>query len=737
MKESPIAAEVDSSGGAGNAGTETRGELVARAALSLAILVLLGPYLLLSGREIALADDAYYYLLPATNFWALGFYSFDGLTGTNGFHPLWMLLLTAMALPLHLAGAADGLPRAVLGLSVVLVVWGSLMWYGVLRRGGVSRALAALMVAVSVIAGQDLLLSGLETVAVFWSLALLAGYLIRQVQRAAPIQPGRLACYSLLVLFSRLDCGLLLLMLYGLLSFYTGPRRVIVAGVLLTLLATPYLLLNAVYHGAATPISGRVKQHWGDRYELETTGKTFGVSWAQIHEGPGRTRLRQMANTYWPRDIAPALKTLTLNRLDVTGSPKPWALRILAVALIAAGLRWAWALRSATPPPARFLVLFAGLLLLFYAASTLYYALSYDRVWPWYGAVGVMVMAAGLTFLAGGLLEYRPVKVLQGALLAALLVYWSASNVRDLRNAERNYATSLRSVYLDLADWLARNTPEDAVAGGWAVGEMGWYARRPVINLEGLAGNDALLEANKATDLLPFLAEYKITYLSNFWRPSLAPSPDALLAPTASDGTWKRDPVRYFWTLRLRPMMDCPEAFSVLHRHDAGDAQDTSGYVLGVDQETIARFLEARESWRAGIAACAAVVPAENLASIRGGKVEANIRRAEGYFVRGSDLVYPLEGLDAGNYEVYGRVCKLSSGEGSIQFAYGDTEKAASIPGQAQWRHVRLGSITKPDGEFRITAMSGEVYLDQLYLVSPEKRANFEALPADWWRTGQ
>lgn len=271
------------------------------------------------------------------------------------------------------------------------------------------------------------------------------------------------------------------------------------------------------------------------------------------------------------------------------------------------------------------------------------------------------------------------------------------------------------------------------------MGEIGWNAERPVINLEGLASNEGLLEANKATDLLPFLALHDVRYLCNFWRPSLAPRPEELLGPQASIGAWKRDPVRYFWTLRLRPMMDCPEAFSVLHRHDAGDAQDTSGYIIGVDQDTVKRFLEARADWRARLAATATVVPAEDLASIRNGKVEANIGRTEGYFVRGSELSYALHDLTPGGYEVYGRLCNLSAKEGSVEFVHEAEKQAAPITDDPQWKHVRLGSIGIPDGasegELVITAMSGGVYLDQLYLVAPEKRADFEAVPADWWAT--
>lgn len=716
--------------------TDSRTVLLSCLALALGLSVLLAPYLTLSGRSIALTDDAYYYLLPAANFCKLGFYSFDGLTATNGFHPLWMALVTACALPLQLAGATDALPRVVLGLSIALTVWGALAWFGALRRGGVSGWIAGLMVVVTVISCRSLFSSGLETVCVFWSLGLLAGYLLKKRESESAVHPAVLAFYSLLVLFSRLDCGLFLLLLYVLLLLHFRTRDVLLAGVLLTLLATPYFVYNTVYHGAATPISGRVKGDWGDRYELETSGKTFGISWSQIQSGPGKTRLREVTRTVLPRDLAPTLKTLSLGFVDNAGKLNSGSLPILAIVWAVALAMWLRA-RRGLPPGTRLLAALGWTLNLFHGLSTLYYALSYDRVWPWYGAVGVMLFAAVVPLLIAGLLTHPRLRCLPCAALIILLLWWTVANARQVRSAQKASPNSLRAVNLDLADWIRTNTAENAVSAGWAVGETGWYAHRSVINLEGLVGDESLFNANRATDLLPFLARHQVTHITNFWRPNLAPLPEDLLAPAASDGAWKSGPLRYFWTMRLRPMIDCPEAFSVRYHHHAGDAQETSGYVLSVDQNVIARYLSARDDWRARIAACATVLPAENCVRLHAGQIEANLRRSEGYFVHGSDLVYSLSNAATGKYEVYGRVCNLSPQPGAIALKSGAADSTATIPPAPQWRHMKLGSISIPPGDsaskLEVASISREVFLDQLYLVSPHRSDAFSVLPADWW----
>ena len=68
-------------------------------ALALALLAAYKAYAVyrLASRGISLfIDDAFYYLLIARNFAESGLPTFDGIHATNGFHPLWMLMLAAM-----------------------------------------------------------------------------------------------------------------------------------------------------------------------------------------------------------------------------------------------------------------------------------------------------------------------------------------------------------------------------------------------------------------------------------------------------------------------------------------------------------------------------------------------------------------------------------------------------------------------------------------------------------------
>jgi len=96
-------------------------------------------------------DDAYYYIIIARNFAFGGIPSFDGLHATNGFHPLWMLLLTGMyrligrdADPFTQIVAAKALEACVLGIALAVVAV-ALLSGGRPRSGARLRGTSLLM----------------------------------------------------------------------------------------------------------------------------------------------------------------------------------------------------------------------------------------------------------------------------------------------------------------------------------------------------------------------------------------------------------------------------------------------------------------------------------------------------------------------------------------------------------------------------------------------------------------
>jgi hypothetical protein len=76
-------------------------------------------------------DDAFYYLQPAWLYKSLGYFTFDGVNKTYGFHPLWMITLTALA---HTTTDKIFFLREALVLSAILYFATGVAIYFLMKR---------------------------------------------------------------------------------------------------------------------------------------------------------------------------------------------------------------------------------------------------------------------------------------------------------------------------------------------------------------------------------------------------------------------------------------------------------------------------------------------------------------------------------------------------------------------------------------------------------------------------
>lgn len=712
-------------------GRSLQGEPGVRLLLLAATLCPMLPQVLLGGLEPSLADDAYYYLLPAANFWSHGFYTFDGLTHTNGFHPLWAGVLTVVALPFVLLHSLELLPFATQAICVLLVLYAAQAWYGTLRRLDAPPAacIPALVMATAIT--TDINLMGLETAISFAAVSALCFFIASTAAEDRIPSPFALALLSLLVFFARLDGAILLMISYVVLAPIAGLRRVILAGILLIGLASPYLALNQFNHGHIMPISGRVKEHWGDRYELETSGRTYGLSYDQFRRGPGKTRLKTIRAEYLPRDFSASIGTLL-----------PASMHEIRVLTAAAGIPLVLGLFVfvRAPHTRRKWVGFSigAALLVHYGFILIYYALNSDRVWEWYTVSGVAWFGFVPVFCACCALPGRTRTVAGGLATLSLVLLFTYRHYDTNVRRNTQYPRNLDGIQIALGNWIKGNAGENEVSAGWAVGLLGWTAQRPVINLEGLAGDKELLARNMATDLIPFLVTHDVAYIATFWRPSYAPAPGKIIGAEESDFAWAqgKNRIRYFWTLRLRPLIDCPQAFGIVHHCEAKDWRSTEGFVLSVEQETLATYLESRNQWRAAIDASSITVPAENCIEISGGRIEANARRTCGYYVRAKTTKYRAPGAAPGEFALFGRLSNVLTTEEKVAVQVNGTNYELSVPPGQTWSLVQLTPIIErpASGSWTIQCPRAGVCIDELYLVSEPRIESFKTLMPDWWR---
>lgn len=208
--------------------------------------------------RFALADDFFYYLVPAQHFLATGQFAFFPGMATNGFHPLWMALIVAL---LKLAGGVGLLFYALLaalqaGLAAATIYQSARLaeTLGATPRAAQAAALLSFTLA---------LLIGMQGMEVALVMPLLLALLTR-LAASPPVAPAhwsRLGLLGALVGLARLDTLVLLapLALGTGMQARPGPRAMgAVALGALPLFA--YFLLNRFTMGLWLPVSGLAKQ---------------------------------------------------------------------------------------------------------------------------------------------------------------------------------------------------------------------------------------------------------------------------------------------------------------------------------------------------------------------------------------------------------------------------------------------------------------------------------------------
>jgi hypothetical protein len=207
-------------------------------------------------------DDFYYYLVIAKNIVSSGMSSFNGIQLTNGYHPLWLVVITGLV-----AALGSGLPFFVtLTLLIWLLVAGTFVQLLRLSRSCSSSSPYAYAAALfSALYMAVLARTGME---ISLGLFFLATFYLRVVQTPLEQQSARQAMLTGLVaslaMLARIDAciGVGLYVLFTLLGA-PAPRRLVIKTcawcALGGSLVLVYLAINHHLFGTWLPISGMAK----------------------------------------------------------------------------------------------------------------------------------------------------------------------------------------------------------------------------------------------------------------------------------------------------------------------------------------------------------------------------------------------------------------------------------------------------------------------------------------------
>jgi hypothetical protein len=434
-------------------------------------------------------DDAFYYFGIARHIAAGDGSTFDGLEPTNGYHPLWLLVLVPVFV---VAKGKAALVGVTLVSSVLFVLSARLIdRIGMLTGRPVRVACCAVPLLVVGTIGPSFWFSGMETGLMLFGLLWLAATYVRTAGFTAPWFSTAHACgvgaLMALVVLARLDAVFTVAVLgvlavpawraaglpwvrFGLLA--VGIPVVVLGG---------YVAINLALFDTAVPVSGQAKALGGASVHAEAIGQFLA---------------------------APV----------VFGRPS--ALGAIAVAVVVGAVlaRVAGALGHA----ARFaaVVLAGGLLAVAYYAVT-----SSWHLWPWYfSAAPVAVALAGpalLQRLAGRRLGRSVLVVLAVLGLCAATV----TGVRGLRGgADRSaYIAAGPRVAAEIDALVPGGAP---IAMGDRGGSVGYHLTRPLVQLEGLVGSTGYLDALADGTVPRLLADQGVAFYARGDNDSGQPDPE-------------------------------------------------------------------------------------------------------------------------------------------------------------------------------------------------------------------
>ncbi len=219
-------------------------------------LLLLPPLVSLGSiGELVVEDDAYYYFIIARNIAEQGRSTFDGQSLTNGFHPLWQLLMVAQ----HVLAGPSILVTSVLEAALLTGALAITLWLS----GNRSIAGWLISATVVIVLLRNMTMRGMETSLVIFCFALLLAAVAR-CDRERETDTDRAAVLTGLAaaaaIGARLDAAFFVVPL--LLLAISGRRRLVALAVLGGL-GVIYASINVVVFGSVLPVSAKVKSLGG------------------------------------------------------------------------------------------------------------------------------------------------------------------------------------------------------------------------------------------------------------------------------------------------------------------------------------------------------------------------------------------------------------------------------------------------------------------------------------------
>lgn len=447
-------------------------------------------------------DDGFYYLQIARNLAQGAGSTFDGVNLTNGYQPLWLLILVPIFRVAHSNTDALILTFVLQGCFYAGML--VLVFTTARLRCGVPAALfAALLWAVWM--SQESF-KGME----FSLHALLIGSIgLVYFKWFTPALPTSASMYVWLgvlcsiAVLARVDTLLLSALLAvtlgvrGLAANQFAWRRMLAFVLPIAVVVCGYALVNLYYFGHVAPISGVIKAAWS-KILLESDPVFLTYGWV----------VAKLNNVLW---IFPSIRRSYNFYLGIGtfGAGALWLAQFLP--LLPPNRRAS--LRRIMNPLTPFVLYSVGVYLAY--ALVLHSSQSWS---PWYYVIQPWLAVLLAAFALEAVLQSQPLVWLREQRFA---VYGIATVglvmllilARQLWLIDASSAQALRDApLLTGASWARDNLDSTAIIGAWNAGAIGYLSERRTINLDGLVNSYTFFETQRH-DLCAYWKSNKITHL--------------------------------------------------------------------------------------------------------------------------------------------------------------------------------------------------------------------------------
>ena len=467
-------------------------------------------------RDVS-TDDAFYYFQIASNLAGGKFSTFDGgITRTNGYHPLWLFLVT----PFYWVFDKEAALFAIKAFEIMLVAGGVALVTAAARLARMPWYL--MFAALPMLYQHRALIAGMEAAAALFMLGLFI-LIICLFARSPARWKWPLAAVAFALPWVRLEYIAISLATTGALclvewsrqertpgaSFGTRARSMPALKALPSLFGSAagllaYFAYNKLVFGGIVPVSGATKAAWSQ------------VLWKQ--EG-GYSLTQNLLDTL---------------QMDVFDLELRVALEVCAYVLLV----WWLARRSRSRKDWLLLAFLAGVfgLAVGHLAQFGQTVLTVHPVlqgrYAWYFVPAYLMMALIIPVRCYVAIHFvyhfvwprwpQAANVLIAGIIAAVVflpakpdftypfrfVYWNSGSTKRDWVVTSHMGTQV----------MDRLLPEDSVVGSWDSGVIGYFSRFPVVNLDGLVNSYGYLRAQKEGTVAALFRRYGITHFANVDR---------------------------------------------------------------------------------------------------------------------------------------------------------------------------------------------------------------------------